>query len=364
MTMRDSVRLTALYDRWLADLLIRDIPPEKVDCSHCAMCGERPTLDEITAGRRFSPDVKCCSYWPRLPNFLVGGLLRDEESAAGRTRVLDLIGGRPDIATPLGIEPSLEYELLFHAAGVREFGRAAALRCPFYEIADGGSCTIWRHRTSVCATWYCKHVRGDVGSVFWMSVRALLQHIERSVAIWCVSQLEGTHVDLPWLEMQATRGGSAPYNAHRTLDAVHSIRDSDRMWGTWRSRKVEFYTRCSESVGGLPAADLVSIGGAQGQALAAAARTAYEALKNTAVPERPKLGRYSVYAMDANGVEIGNYNAYDHVKLSLPLFSALHYFDGSTSSEVISRLREDGIEIDPELIATLTDFRILMDAAG
>ena len=41
----------------------------------------------------FRPDTKFCTYYPRLPNFLVGGLLSDDTPAmaTGRLRVEALL---------------------------------------------------------------------------------------------------------------------------------------------------------------------------------------------------------------------------------------------------------------------------------
>jgi hypothetical protein len=71
---------------------------EKATCSNCAMCAPpgAPPAPEVVY---FRPDIKCCSFHPTLPNYLIGGVLRDErpDMAEGRRRLLAKIGARVGI---------------------------------------------------------------------------------------------------------------------------------------------------------------------------------------------------------------------------------------------------------------------------
>lgn len=114
----------------------------------------------------FDPQVKCCTYLPELPNFLVGRILADEDPAlaVGRATVEKRLQAGVAV-TPLGLDRTPFYDLLYQHADTA-FGRSHTLRCPHY-IEEGGLCGIWQHRNSVCATWFCKHVRGAMGFRFW-----------------------------------------------------------------------------------------------------------------------------------------------------------------------------------------------------
>ena len=68
--------LPPLYANWMAELLGGIIPREsRASCDNCAMCAVGGAGQQ-SAPRPyfFDPLVKCCSYVPDLPNFLVGGI--------------------------------------------------------------------------------------------------------------------------------------------------------------------------------------------------------------------------------------------------------------------------------------------------
>ena len=151
--------LPALYARWLTDALPAPPPPEtNATCSACPLVSRQGA--EPSGAGLFHPDTKCCTYIPTLPNFLVGAILADDEPAAqnGRRSLrVRLEGG--DGLTPLGLAAPPAHAILYRAGGEHVFGRSPALRCPHY-VVDEGTCGIWRHREAVCATWFCRHVRG------------------------------------------------------------------------------------------------------------------------------------------------------------------------------------------------------------
>lgn len=163
--------LTTRYDAWLAAVLETgaSLPSEsKATCSNCAMCSDGAgTSPNGSSSESFSTDVKCCTYWPTLANFLLGGILRSSEPDEGRARVEDLLRSRPAMFTPFGAAPPPEYERVYAAVHSSRFGRAPELKCPFHDSAQAASCTIWHHRNAVCASWFCKHDRGERGALFW-----------------------------------------------------------------------------------------------------------------------------------------------------------------------------------------------------
>src|SRR5689334_16917323 len=84
--------LPAIFDR-------PSVPESRATCDDCAMCHK----GGASAGPvvHFEPDVKCCTYQPALPNFLVGAILADDtgELEEGKRRV------RERIATRVGVTP-------------------------------------------------------------------------------------------------------------------------------------------------------------------------------------------------------------------------------------------------------------------
>src|SRR6266702_2052856 len=126
--------LPALYRSMLGAPFDREVPLEsKATCDNCAMlegaAGEhaRP-VDGIP--RFFRPDTKCCTFHPRLPNYLVGAVLSDETpgGAEGRRRVAARVASRVGV-TPAWLHPPRTFSLLYDNAR-HAFGRAQGLRCP------------------------------------------------------------------------------------------------------------------------------------------------------------------------------------------------------------------------------------------
>src|SRR5260370_251866 len=78
--------LTQLYGAWMDQLLPGPIPEEtEATCDKCVMCpskGEPQTPSPI----RFNPRIKCCTYLPNLPNFLVGRILSSEDRSETKGR--------------------------------------------------------------------------------------------------------------------------------------------------------------------------------------------------------------------------------------------------------------------------------------
>src|SRR4051812_26313941 len=71
----------------------------RATCDNCAMCdkGEpSPVPMEY-----FKPELKCCTYHPQLPNYLVGAILADSspDMEEGKKRIREQIAARSG-ATP------------------------------------------------------------------------------------------------------------------------------------------------------------------------------------------------------------------------------------------------------------------------
>jgi hypothetical protein len=129
-------------------LLAGTIPSEtEATCDDCAMCaaGGAQRGDAYF----FRPDVKCCSFVPNLPNFLVGRILADADPhlAAGRASV-EARSEAGMAVTPLGLGQPPAYRVLYDRGAPAAFGRSRTLRCPHFLDDGVGRCAIWRHRNS------------------------------------------------------------------------------------------------------------------------------------------------------------------------------------------------------------------------
>ncbi len=112
----------------------------------------------------FSVDLKCCTYFPFVPNFSIGALIENGEAQQLEFLAIARRQGR---TSPLGLFPSREFEQMKHALGVEAFGRKRELLCPFFN-SESKSCSIWTYRPAVCASYFCQSSRANS----WKNIEA------------------------------------------------------------------------------------------------------------------------------------------------------------------------------------------------
>jgi len=345
--------LPPLYAGWMAELLAGPIPEEReATCSSCPMCGVGD------GGISFDSRTKCCTFLPSMPNFLVGAVLSDADpaAAAGRASVLARLQRGVGV-TPLGIHSSRHHAVLYEAGRRQLFGRSLSLRCPHYLEEQGGACGIWRHRSSVCATWFCKHVRGAVGMRFWHAMQQLLDTVERTLATWCVLALDPGTAALELLFPPPQRRSDRPLEA-ADLEG-RPPPDYAALWGSWSEREIDLYLACAQRVAPLSFREVIDIGGPELALHAHILRHAHAALLSDALPARVRAASYRTVRAGRDTVRLRTYSDYDPIELPRALIDILPQFDGSPTSEALQRIADDGVEIEPALVRRLIDFALL-----
>lgn len=353
--------LPPLYASWLEQHLGGPIPAEReATCAQCAML--RPEASAVRRGQTyFRPDVKCCSYVPTLPNFLVGQARADDDpgAASGQAAIAHRIAGGVGV-TPLGVARGAAYDLLYRRSSVAAFGRSLGLRCPFYQDEGGGLCGIWRHRNAICATWFCKHVRGAIGERFWEALRDLLEAVEVDLAYWCVAELG---VNVPALRQLFPR---TPLRGARLLEAADLDEVADpatyrAAWGDWLGREHEFYRECGRLTGQLRWSDVVGRCGARVALLGRLVQAAYVDLLGDDLPSTLRVGVFTLADLGTDRCRL--MTSGDHESLDAPraLLAALPYFDGRPWPDAVAAAVEhEGIKLDRSLVRRLVDFEILV----
>jgi Fe-S-cluster containining protein len=357
--------LPALYARLFPPFFQQEIPAEtKATCGSCAMAEGacRNAAEPIDgASRLFRPDTKCCTFHPRLPNYLVGAILSDESAdmAEGRRRIAERIDSRIG-ATPLWLRPPPKYDLLYNSAS-RAFGRAESLLCPYYE-RDAGSCSIWRHREAVCSTFYCKFVAGADGRAFWVSLKNYLSLAEIQLARHAVWKLHPDHILSGRYRDEAS---SAPLTAEDLDDRPPPADALAKTWGRWAGREAEYYRACYEAVRSLDAADLTRMMGLDGELDLAV----LEQRRGAAVaPVLPKRLRFNAEAtvkwMKDGSVALGAFSQYDAIALPGEAYALLVMFTGEETVDAVrQRMRMvKRADLDDEVLLALYRHRILTEA--
>lgn len=184
--MKIRHQIAELYGAWLPNALLELDPREtKATCDSCAMAPSRHR-----GKTTYREDLKCCTYQPWLPNYIVGAILSDERDSnrVGREAILKKISRR-EYTLPIGIFPPVRYQVEFNQRAEGEFGWREDWLCPYFNH-EAQNCGLWRHRGSVCTSYYCKSDQKAAGKRFWKSLESYLHYVEMALAEEVLAHLD------------------------------------------------------------------------------------------------------------------------------------------------------------------------------
>jgi Fe-S-cluster containining protein len=311
--------------------------------------------------RFFRPDTKCCTYHPRLPNYLVGAILSDEDAAMaeGRRRIQEKIA-RGVAVNPQWIKAPTRYNILY-SNSKQVFGRAQALRCPYYE-ANGGLCTIWRYREAVCSTYFCKYVAGADGRKFWMTLKTWLTLAEIQLSRYALLQLLPDYV---LLGKDKADNQSGPLTVEDLDDQRLPEKDYSELWHPWVGREEEFYRRSYELVRALSVDEFENLLGLDGIVEQSILQRLYSNAVSPKLPARLKLNPSATTQWLPDGsIALASYSEFDAVALPGAAYALLVEFTGKEPVEVVrQRLRDEKqSDLHDDILVELYRHRILIDA--
>lgn len=344
-----------MYTAWLQELLGSSLPSEKsATCDSCAMCSGAHAM-AIPGLPSFSPSTKCCTYWPSLPNYLVGAMLTDDRTS----HLMEQMISR-SLAIPTGLGVSAEYQALYAATWRREFGTSTRLLCPYFNKDDPErSCSIWPYRNSVCLTWFCKFDRGQVGADFWGAVKDLLGSLEIGLSMWAALQL-GISGSVATIAPDFAEGQSG-VPPRTTLDG--RLLADRRGWGDWAGKEREYFVRCHDLVSSLTFGKAVEACGSRVTAhidRVLAAWRVYEQERRP-IPARLRLNRVTVIAMTSDQTLLAGPRPTDPLTLHTRLFHALRHFAGNTVEGAQAELSAElGSELPTDVLQRLLEAEILI----
>ena len=353
--------LPPLYAGWMLDALPGAIPRETAaTCDDCAMCAA--PAERADAPVWYDPATKCCTYLPVLPNYMVGGLLDDPDaSPEGRASVEARIDAGVGVS-PLGLERTPVYAMLYREGRHQVFGQARSMRCPHYLEATGG-CGVWRWRESTCATWFCKYVRGATGREFWERLHEMLGAAERALARWCVLRLEpgARALEALFPAVHGTADLGTPALDAAAVDGRVDPAAYRARWGAWAGREREMYRQAAALVAALSWADVLAIGGAELALRARLTRAAWDALVSDTLPDRVRLGAQVKFTqIGRRTVRVDGYSGIDELSIPRALFDLLPEFDGRPTAEILEHVRQERrVRLEPALVRKLVDFGVL-----
>ena len=137
---------TPFYQRWWKELDLAPIGETKATCRACTMV-KPPQNETLRDPGPFDSKLKCCTYFPFVPNFSLGKI-NHEQSALAAVRRASARG----FVSPLGLFPHEEQKRARPG-----FGTDLSQRCPFLNESKN-SCSIWTSRWGPRASSECPAV--------------------------------------------------------------------------------------------------------------------------------------------------------------------------------------------------------------
>lgn len=351
--------LPELYRKFLSPFFEEQIPVEvNATCNNCAMCQQegQPAIPGVDY---FRPESKCCTYHPKLPNYLVGGLLMDTNPALdeGRNRIRQKIAQGIEI-TPLAIAIPKKFSVLQKMGGNESFGRASSMICPYY-VKDGGLCSIWKFREAVCSTYFCKTVAGSAGIKFWKLVRAYLVHIQDAL-MWYSLHTMNWNTEALWEYVTSRENDNLDPNdldERRPNDQTYK-----KLWGDWTGREEELYKECFRIVQGLDHEKFQNISGMPQKIFFDLVRNKYKEVVSPHIPavliKNPDLKSYPLNGLVAVKTDLGFFT------IQPALREVLDLFDGKRTIEEVQQIVADqyGDELGDQLLIPMFQNRMLIPA--
>ncbi len=138
----------------------------------------KATCDACIKVPKYKEDLKCCTFHPFLPNYLIGQILVDQKKTPTFiTETLQHKISNRHYVLPLGIVAPVRYQVEFNELKSKHFGKKENWLCPYYDKVLN-RCGIWRNRGSVCTSFYCESSQGTKGKNFWKVALNYLSYIE------------------------------------------------------------------------------------------------------------------------------------------------------------------------------------------
>lgn len=205
------------YSPWLAKRLPGSLKETSATCQNCAMV--KPTGLTRDKGP-FKNHLKCCTYFPYVPNFSLGAINEKKVNQSLDRGVL----------LPVGLFPTAKHQNRVDQLGKKAFGQKEELLCPFFSQQEN-QCSIWEERPGVCATYFCKSDHAKKGLEFWADVEKYLNHFEWELARAVIFELGMSENEIAYCQ-----GAVSPETEEEERDFFLQA-----AWGKWLNQKHHFF---------------------------------------------------------------------------------------------------------------------------
>jgi Fe-S-cluster containining protein len=164
--------MPAVYERFFPKSFWNSSVEEtKATCGQC-----------IEAPKKYDHDLKCCTFWPVIPNYIVGAILqsKDEKYKEAQEIILKHIQ-QHRWNLPIGLIAPSDYQVDFKKKKTEIFGRDEKFLCPYYS-KSGNNCSLWLYRGSVCTSFFCHSSYKKKGQNFWHKYENYFSYLEMGIS--------------------------------------------------------------------------------------------------------------------------------------------------------------------------------------
>ena len=251
------------------EILDFSINEQKANCAHCYMAFHHKKNE-----KRYDPKLKCCTYEPFLPNYLIGSLFSDQttpESTKGLLR--DKIAKRK-FALPIGMTAPVKYQLEYQTHREEGFGVNPKWLCSYFDKTNN-NCGIWRNRSAVCTSFFCVSDYGEKGKDFWSNFESYLIFVEMALIEEALVQLDFSPRQvndcLDFVKRHEGKGWEL-------TDSVVPFDVAVKLWNGYYNEQEEFYQKTYEFVRSFDKASLEETMGEMGKNIENKLRESMESL--------------------------------------------------------------------------------------
>jgi Fe-S-cluster containining protein len=318
-----QAKLPPVYHSFFPDFQSWQVPDEEIaTCHDCTMC-RRPKSPFL--------NTKCCTYFPYLPNYLVGGILQDTriELQEGKKRISERIQNALGIV-PYGVIQSTQYADLSKKLRKKKekswkSSEAEALLCPYY---DGGNCTIWDYRENCCSTHFCYSVGGNDGQSFWRKLNQYLVFTENELSKYALLQL-----GFPIEKISIERKKIIDYQIEDSAGKINHEKYNE-LWGDWAGKEAELYIESYKIIKNLSKEEFLRIGGTNQEIFLKQLEFTHQQFTNPKIPDFLKLNeKVKIKQINANKKEYST--DLGMVEIEGVLLKFIELFDGTRKTDEI-----------------------------
>lgn len=315
-------KISSFYKALLPALVREIAPPEErfADCDNCHHC---------QSPKNFRYETKCCDYHPKLPNYMVGAILSDEDEtlSEGRNRVLAKITAKKGV-TPYGIIAPMEFHKAFQANRQKRKHAPQTeltnLKCPY--LATDKSCTIYKYRSDICPVFYCMSSSGKAGSRFWNTAFEYMTSVERKLSLYALQQL-----GYPVLQTNTGQIGPAFFQLEDEAGILND-KTYQHIWKDWSGKEIAFYKACFQAIQTLSAPEVAHLLGIETEIMSQKMQQLAQKMQKINIPDFMQLDKAHQLFVPLEKGETITFSNGKNLKMTRLQVMMLRSFNGTTTT--------------------------------